>query len=253
MWILGAAHPSGISHWVNANPGWIALIAAVAALAYVVVSFRQLRTANRALDGDREARHDAAMPGVVIEFTGKSMGRWDEATQSSSGIGAVDWDSFRKLRLHVNAGFSMTNYGPGPAVVNVTVMNSPFDFRLTPVNLTREPVVLSPTPASGYNLGVSVNVHPDGAQLLDQMAGQGYADVEFRWWSYSQPGTEDSASFTLSLEDPGPLGVGFNSDVQARLLAQPKALLVPGDRKYPTTPQHKSIRERVLHRKSEAA
>lgn len=252
--------------WVNANPGWIALIAAgltagitaAVTIVYVVLTWKLVgidreatkasresnRLAQEALDNDRRQyalavrnQQDAAMPAVVIRFTGLSMNMRGSTPQESFGIGTPSRDAFNRMPLAINGSFRVNNHGPGPALLGVEVV-SIFDSHITEspselYDLAREPMVLKPD-ATDVTIGVSV--WTDGHIVFDRIIGNEYAWVTFRWSAYAQPDTHDVARFSLRLADEHLESETVDQSFIGRVIAQPLVLLVPGDRTYPSLP-----------------
>jgi hypothetical protein len=195
------------------------------------------KLAQEALNNDRRQyalavknQQDAAMPAVIIRFTGRSLSQ-----REGSGIGNISVAEFRKSGLSLNSSFDVVNHGPGPALVwaevatdfDAIVMSNPFP--------AGEPAVISAVERQNTQT-ITVSFFPDGSTVLDEMTGREYARVTLRWAAYSQRDVIDSASYRLRLEQVSPSDDQVNQSFFAALIAYKSELLIPGKRSYPDLP-----------------
>jgi hypothetical protein len=147
------AQPHG---WINNNLGWITLVAALltagVTIVYVVLTWKLVgvdrrateeakdanelsrnaitatqeanKIAQQALEGDRRQyvlavrnRQDAAVPAVVIRFAGTAVHQVDPTSEMTFNVEDLPREEFDTFPLVIDSNFSVTNHGPGPALV----------------------------------------------------------------------------------------------------------------------------------------
>jgi hypothetical protein len=241
--------------WVNANPGWVALIAAglvvIVTAVYVWFTWKANSLALEALNNDRRQydlavknRQDAAMPAVVIRFIGTTIKRAAPAptpdgvwlVQERGSIGSVPPSLFDDMNVFIDSNFVVTNHGPGPALLWAEIHNR---FRkILHLNgvLASQPILIPPLTNSADEIVLVARIMTEGVKVFP-MIRTTYATVGFRWSAYSSGDTSDSAEFALKAEMPGQTGIdGWPGDVDdailARVFSQKDAYVVPDPRSY---------------------
>jgi hypothetical protein len=143
------------------------------------------------------------------------------------------------LALVIKSNFMVINHGPGLALLWVEIA-SDYEMRVSfagdgTMDPRSEPTVLSEVQPMN-EVSIVVRLLTNGRELFDRISGTEYAQVVFRWSAFAHRDTYDKTGFTLKV-GAGTVENGLVTDsFLTQNIAQQSALLLPGQRTYPTLP-----------------
>jgi hypothetical protein len=252
--------------WVDTHPGWVTLIGAfvtaLITLAYVILTWKLVAAGRKAtkaadeantvakdanavaqlaLDADRRQyllalrnRQDAAMPAVAVRFEWTALHRPGARPEETYNVGTVTRQEFNTSAIVIRSTFSLTNYGPGPALFSMEATSNYSVRQLKGGNvpITSQPDVIAPGDTRHQFI---VDIVTDGSTIFQDVMGKPYAEVRFRWSSMAEPNTYDEAALTLTSAPENLVSGNVDNAFLARAFPQAATLLL-GTRTYASEP-----------------